>query len=76
MKIRDALLIGLTLMLGGCLYNPTIDQEIADKCGISLNDYQRAEAALDEASEGMSLRSGRCRLTRTSDGETEGIVTD
>ena len=76
MKIANTLLIGLALALGGCLYNPTIDQEIADKCDISPSDYQRAEAALDRGRDGMALRAGRCRLTRTAKGETEVTMLD
>jgi hypothetical protein len=74
MKIANTLLVGLVLALGGCLYNPTIDQEIADKCDISLSDFQHAEAALSKGHDGMSLHAGRCRLTRTSQGVTEGTV--
>ena len=68
-------LVALVLALGGCLA-PTIDQEIADKCGISQSDYQRAETMLENGSDGMSLRLGRCRLTRRSIGTTEGVVVD
>lgn len=76
MRISNLLAVGPLLTLGGCLYNPTIDQEIADMCGISVSDYQRAEATLDKGPAGMSLRAGRCRLTRTSAGVTEGTVVD
>ena len=76
MKIVNVLLVGLVLALGGCLDNPTIDQEIADKCDISVSDYQRAEASLSKAHDGVSLHAGRCRFTRTSNGVIEGTVVD
>lgn len=74
MKVANIQLVGLALASGGCLYNPTINQEIADKCGISVGDYQRAETALDKGQDGMSLRAGQCRLTRSSKGVIEGVV--
>ena len=76
MQIARKPLIGIALTLGGCFYNPTIDQEIAGKCDISETDYQHAEATLDKGRDGMSLRAGKCRLTRASKGVVEGTVVD
>jgi len=74
MKVAHIQLVGLALASGGCLYNPTINQEVADKCGISVGDYQRAETTLDKGQDGMSLRAGKCRFTRSSKGVIEGVV--
>ena len=74
MRIAHALFVVPAVAVSGYLYNPSIDQEIADKCGISVSDEQRAEAALDKGRDGSSLRAGQCRLTRTSKGVIDGIV--
>jgi hypothetical protein len=67
-----ALLGLLGVFVSAC--NPTIDEEIAGKCGLSESEYQRAEAILDKGHDGMSIRAGRCRLTRKSKDVTEGSV--
>ncbi|MGK6321356.1 hypothetical protein [Sphingomonas sp. DT-204] len=69
-------LASLTLPLTACLNNPTIDEEIAGRCGISVNEYQRIEANLDAGDDGISVHAGRCRLSRTAKGITEGTVVD
>ncbi len=76
MKIANTLLVGPVLVLGGCFYNPTIDQEVADKCYISVSAYEQADATLDKGHDGMSLRAGRCQFTRTSKGVFEVAVVD
>jgi len=76
MKCFKSLTICMSLLLTACLNNPTIDEEIAGKCAISVAEYQRYEAVLDKSHEGMSLRAGRCRLTRTSKDAIEGTVVD
>lgn len=65
-------LLGLLGGLSAC--NPTIDEEIAGKCGISVSEYQKAEVALDAGRDGMSVHAGRCRLTRSAKGVTEGTI--
>lgn len=62
------------LLLSGYFNNPTIEQEIADKCGISVDAYKDAQAALDKRSTGASTRVGRCTLKRASNETTEGVV--
>jgi len=68
--------VGLMLPLSACLNNQTIEEEIAGKCGISVAEYQRAEASLDAGVDGRSINAGHCRLTRTSKGTTEGAIID
>ena len=75
MKAANTPLVALVLTLGGC-FAQTIDQEIADRCGISESDYKRAEVTLENGRDGMTLRAGRCRLTRKSKDTTEGVVVD
>lgn len=70
------LVVGLMLPLSACLNNQTIDEEIAGKCGISVSEYQRAEASLDTGHDGMAIHAGHCCLTRTSKGVIEGTVVD
>jgi hypothetical protein len=76
MRNARALIVGLMVPLSACLNNPTIEEEIAEKCGVSVNDYERAEATLDKGHDGMSVRVGRCRLTRTAEGITDGTIVD
>jgi hypothetical protein len=71
MRRSVPLVVAIMLPLSACLNNQSIDDEIASKCGISVNVYKRAEASLDAGHDGMSLHAGRCRLTRT----TEDVVT-
>ena len=74
MKSFHALVTFLMLPLSACLNNPTIDEKIADKCGISVAEYQKADASLQH--DGASLRAGRCRLTRRTKDVTDGSVVD
>jgi len=68
-------LMALLGLLGGVsACNPSIQEEISSTCGISEAAYQQAEAALEKGHDGMSIRAGRCRLTRKSRGVTEGSV--
>ena len=73
-KVAKAIALCPALALAACFYNPTIDEEIADKCGVSVSDYQKAQATLDELPIGTSRHVGRCTLTHTKKGVTEGIV--
>ena len=75
MKAAHSLIIVFATALGGCIDNRTIDQEIADKCGLSEAEYQHAEAALDKGHDGLSIHVGRCRLTRSSKDVTDGVIT-
>jgi hypothetical protein len=68
--------IGLTFLLSACLNNPTIDEEIAARCGISIGEYQSVEAKLDKSHDGASVVAGQCRLTRTTKNVIEGTVID
>jgi hypothetical protein len=76
MRRSIRLVVGLMLPLSACLNNQTIDEEIAGKCGISVAEYQRAEASLGADVDGKSINAGQCRLTRTSKGTTEGTIID
>jgi hypothetical protein len=76
MKSLHALAAVLVLPLSACLNNPTIDEEIADKCGISVAEYQKADASLARSHDGASLQAGRCRLTRRTKDVTDGTVVD
>jgi len=76
MMKQRALVVSLALPLSACLNNPTIDEEIAGRCGISVSDYQRIEAGLDAGRDGMTVHAGHCSLTRTAKGITEGTVVD
>ena len=76
MRSPKPLIPCLALLLSACFYNPTIEEEIAGKCSISVSEYQKAEDDLAAGQNGMSIHAGRCRLTRTSKGVTEGTVID
>ena len=64
----------LTFSLSACLYNPTISEEIAEKCGLSVNEYERIEASLFAGQVGVAVRGGKCRLTRTGRDTIEGTI--
>ena len=64
----------VALPLSACFYNPTIGEEIAGKCGVSVREYKRADRHLNAAQDGASIRAGRCRLTRKSKDVIEGTV--
>lgn len=64
----------LPVVLTGCFSNPTIEEEIADKCGVSVGDYQTAQVALDSGPLGASRKVGRCTLKQTSEGVTDGTI--
>jgi len=58
------------LVVSGCLYNPIIDEEIAEQCGILASDFQKIEAKLKGADNGQPILAGHCRFARTK-GVTE-----
>jgi hypothetical protein len=66
--------ISLTFLLSGCLNNPTIEEDIAERCGITVSEYQSADEKLEASRDGASLLAGHCRLTRTSKDTIEGTV--
>lgn len=76
MRSPKPLIACLSLLLSACFDNPTIEEEIAGKCSISVSEYQKAEHDLAAGQNGMSVHVGRCSLTRTSNGVTEGTVID
>lgn len=74
MRNCTPLTISLMFLLSGCLNNPTIDEEVAERCGISVREYQSAEEKLNASRDGVSLLAGHCRLTRTTKDTIEGTV--
>ncbi len=68
--LRSLMLV--TLLLGAC--NETIDQEVAERCRLSADDWQKAQRVLDAGRDGMVIHAGRCKLTRKSKDEVEGVV--
>lgn len=76
MKNPAMLIVSFTLILGACLKNPTIDEEIAEKCSITVSEYQDAETKLNASHDGASIHAGHCRLTRISKDFIEGKVID
>ncbi len=76
MKNPAMLILSFTLILSACLKNPTIDEEITEKCSITVSEYRDAETKLNASSDGASIHAGHCRLTRTSKDVIEGQVID
>ena len=72
MDIRNLVVTSLILLVGGCLNNPTIDQEIARKCGISVGEYRRIESELKTHRDTAPVHAGKCFLKRTNDGNIKG----
>jgi hypothetical protein len=73
-RLKAPLLFGLMFQLSGCLNNPTIDEEIAEKCDLSVDEYRSAQVKLDASQDGASMLVGHCRLTRTSKDVIEGTI--
>jgi len=71
-KRSPYLLAFAALLLSGC--NETIDQEIAHRCHLSSDEWQKAQGVLDAGSDGMAIHAGICRLTRKSKDEIQGEV--
>ncbi|MFC3440218.1 hypothetical protein ACFOKF_03225 [Sphingobium rhizovicinum] len=76
MKNFAILSVGPIFLLSACLNNPTIDEEIAGRCGISVGEYQNVESKLNRSRDGASVLAGHCRLTRTAKDVIEGTVID
>jgi hypothetical protein len=62
------------LLLGGCFNNPTIDEELAQTCSVSVRQIQDAQASLERQSIGSVMNVGGCRLSLTSEKVISGSV--